>query len=300
MTSHPLDPLLRPDFSPLFSFDAQISEKHESNRFHVLQVGDDFWLRLEGHPDWLGVFDNVGGQLSAIARSGDRQHFEFSLHRALNARNWGRVISLPDTDGKLWRVAWRERRSFLMRPDTREAVTFSSKDDWMRGAWIKDSAHFAARLKREWKNPASDISTARDYLGANDEERRLFGVQWKRGSWEELRTVARWAVQIEHPGDERQLIFSCEVNAPFEERHEDSRWRRLHGRLLKRNVPVFDPAIPRRHFALRPFSFQQEPLYPALLLAEVEAPSEHERLEARLELHAWLRQNAPDLLEEWN
>jgi len=293
-----LDPLLRTDFSPLFSFDAQISEKHESNRFHVWPIGDDFWLRLEGHPDWLAVFDNVGGQLSAIARSGDRQHFEFSLSRALNARNWGRVISLADSEGKLWRVAWREQRSFLLRPDTREAVTFSSKDDWMRGAWIKDGAHFSAHLKREWKNPASDVSAARDYLNANNEERRLFGVEWKRGSWDEVRTVARAAIQIEHPGDERSLILSREFYPPFRERPL-SRIAHLWEPLFERNVPILDSTKLRRHFAPQPFSFHEGTPCLAVLRIEVEAPSEHERLEARLELRAWLRQNAPDLLEEW-
>jgi len=295
-----LDPLLRPDFSPLFSLDAQISEKHESNRFHVWQVGDDFWLRLEGHPDWLGVFDNVGGQLSAIGRSGDSEHFEFSLNRALKLRNWGRVISLLDADGKLWRGAWKERRSFLLRPDTGEAVTFSSKDDWMRGAWIKDGAHFAARLKREWKNPASDVSAARQYLSANDEERRLFGVQWKRGSWDEVRTVARWALQIEHPGDELPFIWTQAVHDPFLEHYEDTRLSHLWGRLSMRNVWVLNLARSPGYFAPRPFSFRQgSPCFPHFHI-EVEAPSEHERLEARLELRAWLRQNAPDLLEEWS
>lgn len=294
-----LDPLLRPDFSPLFSFDAQISDKHESNRFHVVQVGDDFWLRLEDHPDWLGVFDNVGGQLSAIARSGDRQHFEFSLHRALNARNWGRVISLPDAEGKLWRVAWRERRSFLLRPDTREAVTFSSKDDWMRGAWIKDGAHFAARLKREWKNPASDVSAARQYLSASDEERKLLGVEWRRGTWEEFRRVARWALQVEHPGDEYKRVFSRIVNDPFWDFSMDSRAFRLWRRLFERNELIVDLTKPLRYFAPRIFSFHQGNHCFSILEIEVEAPSEHERLEARLELRAWLRQNAPDLLEEW-
>jgi len=294
-----LDPLLRPDFSPLFSFDAQISEKHESNRFHVWQVGDDFWLRLDDHPDWLGVFDNIGGQLSAIARSGDRGHFEFSLHRALNARSWGRVISLPDADGKLWRVAWRERRSFLLRPDTREAVTFSSKDDWMRGAWIKDGAHFAARLKREWKNPASDVSIARDYLSANAEERRVFGIEWKRGSWEELRRVARWALLIEHPGDEWTRPFLRSTNSFSLNNPADERVGRVWCRLFERNVNYLDPAKPRRHFAQHPFAFAEALPCLTSLRVEAEAPSEHERLEARLELRAWLRQNAPDLLEEW-
>jgi len=294
-----LDPLLRPDFSPLFSFEAQISEKHEVNRFHVLQVGDDFWLRLEDHPDWLGVFDNFGGQLSAIGRSGDSEHFEFSLRRALTLRNWGRVISLADADGKLWRVAWRKRRSFLLRPDTREAVTFSSNDDWMRGAWIKDGAHFAARLKREWKNPASDVSTARDYLSATDEERRVFGIEWKRGSWEELRRVARWALLIDHPGDERQLIWTRNAQPLYQVHHEDSRLSRLWQLLSTRNVSALNLARAPSYFAPRPFSFHEgSPCIPFFRI-EVSPPSEHERLEARLELRAWLRQNAPDLLEEW-
>lgn len=305
-----LDPLLRSDFSPLCSFDAQISEKHESNRFHVLQSGDDFWLRLEGHPDWLGVFDNPNGQLGAIARSGDARHFEFSLRRALLSRDWGRAISLADPrpgENGLWRVLWRERRAFLMRSDTREAVIFGSSHDWMRGAWIQPGAHFARQFKRDWTDKTSDARAMLLFLELDDDERRRFGLQWERGSWEEMRRVARVGLQIEHPGDDlhwslSQPLYSTGPEGSHQRggSNRAPRLARLWTRLLERNVPVFDRKIAVRFLSPRPFSFQSTfQNFPKLRVA-VEAPSEHERLEARLELRDWLREHAPDLLGEWS
>lgn len=301
-----LDPLQRPDFSPLFSFDAQISEKHESNRFHVLQTGDDFWLRLEGHDDWLGLFDNYNGYLSAHLRASERGHFEFLLVRALESRGWGRALSLFDEDGRLWRVLWRERKSFLMRADTREALAFRSSDDWMRGAWIKPGAHFERGLRREWKSPSSDLRAARSFLELGDDERHRFGLRWERGGWDEMRPILRAVAVAQHEWGERTVVLSRPVypagagqigfgsNAP-----QSGRQERLLARLSELNRAVLPDKTALRSMAPRPFSFHaQNPAWPELRV-EVEEPSEHERLEARLELRAWVRENAPDLAEEW-
>ncbi len=299
------DPLLRPDFAPLFSFDAQISAKHEVNRFHVLQSGDDFWLRLEGHADWLGVFDNYSEELTETARAGDFGHLKFLLERGLTERQWGRAISLPDPNDptRFWRVLWRERKSFLMRPDTLEAVMFEAQCDWMRGAWIREGAHFARLLGREWRNLNSEAAAVRQFLMSNSEGRRLFGVEWRRGNYTELRAVARAALQIEHPGDDRQLGFIQSLQgrlwAVFPEELENGRLPRVWDRAFERNHPVFSGPFAQRRWAPRPFAFHYSSWQSADIRIEVDPPSEHERLEAHLFLREWLREHAPDLLAEW-
>ena len=301
-----LDPLLRPDFSPIFSFDAQISEKHETNRFFVLQSGDSFWLRLENYGDWLAILNDSNAQLLGISRAGDEEHFEFSLRRALNLRNWGRVLSLLDSDEKLWRVAWMGKRSFLMRPETGESVAFNSVDDWKRGAWIQPGAHFLKRFGREWRSPNSDVRAAKSFLEADDEARRLWELSWTSGNWNEMKSVLRAAATIEHEFGERVVVQSRAVypvgsnqigfgsNAP-----QSGRLIRLIERLQLQTVAVLRDKSKLRRLAPRPFAFESSaPKWPELRV-EIDSPSEHEKLEARLNLRDWLRENAPDLLEEW-
>lgn len=305
MPSPPFDPLLRPDFSPLCSFDAQISEKHELNRFHVLQSGDSFWLRLENYPDWLAIYNDGNAQLLELSRSGDAQHFHFSLRSRLLARGWGRALSLFDADKKLWRVVWMGKRSFLMRADSGEAVAFDSDDGWKRGAWIQPGAHFLKRFGREWRNSNSDVRQARLFLDGDDEARSLWGLEWTRGSWPELKRVLRASTTIEHEFGERVVrqmrsfypldwASSFGSNAP-----QSGRLARLIERAQSQNVAVLRDQSKLRRFAPRPFSVQFGPASWPELRVEVDSPSEHERLEARLFLRDWLQTNAPDLGEEW-
>jgi len=301
------DPLLRPDFSPLCSFDAQISEKHESNRFHVLQSGDDFWLRLENHPDWLAVFQS-DEYLQRWTRTNPTQGpLSEHLENLLERRAWGRVLSLFDEDDMLWRIAWKGKRTFLLRVDSGEAVDFATDDEWKRGAWIQPGAHFARRFGKQWKNPDSDVRAAKRLLEADDEARRLWGVEWTRGDWPELKRVLRAATVVEHqfgqrtvvqprpiyPLGQRQIGFGS--NAP-----QSGRLLRLLERLENRNLAVLPDKSKLRRFAPRPFAFETAPAKWPELRVEVDEPSEHERLEARLELRAWMRENAPDLAQEWN
>ena len=307
MPSIELDPLLRPDFSPLCSFDAQLSEKHESNRFHVLQSGDSFYLRLENHPDWLAIYDDPGAQLLGISRSGDEEHFEFSLRRALDSRSWGRVLSLFDGEGKLWRVAWKGKSSFLMRPDSGEAVAFESGGHWKRGAWIQPGAHFEKAFAREWKNSTFDVQSAKSFLESDDEARRLWGLEWAHGSWAEMKSVLRAAATVEHEFGERVIVQSRPIysagsnqigfgsNAP-----QSGRLVRLIEALQRQNVAVLRDKSKLRKLAPRPFTFSSGAASWPELRVEIDEPSEHEKLEARLNLRDWLRENAADLLDEWD
>lgn len=302
-----LDPLLRPDFSPLLSFDAQISEKHESNRFHVLQSGEDFWLRLEGHSDWLALFQSDEYLQRWMKSGAAHQPLREHLQHLLEARAWGRVLSLFDVDEKLWRVAWKGKQTFLLRPDTQDAVDFRSDDEWKRGAWIQPGAHFLKRFVPHWKNSASDVRAAKAFWEADDEARRVWGLEWDKGSWPELRRVLRAATIVEHEFGERTVVQSRPVY-PFGQRQigfgsnapQSGRLLRVFERLDGRHIAVLRDKSKLRRPALRPFEFLPGVVKWPELRVEVEAPSEHERLEARLELRDWLRENAPDLLEEWS
>ena len=305
MPSPQLDPLLRSDFSPICSLDAQISEKHETNRFHVLQNGDNFWLRLQNHPDWLGVFDDPGATLLQLSRSGDNEHFEFSLQRALNERSWGRALSLFDGNKQLWRVLWKGKSSFLMRPETSEAVAFQSSGQWKRGAWIQPGAHFRKQFAREWNNATFDVQSAKLYLECDDEGRRLWGLTWLHGgNWSEMKSVLRAATIIEHKFGERIVVqsrlFAPNERCPFSSNAPQSaRLIRLILRLEQQNAVGFQDQSKLRHPAPRPFAFSSLPAKWPELRVEVDEPSEHEKLEARLQLRDWLQTNAPDLREEW-
>jgi len=302
-----LDSLLRPDFSPLCSFDARISQKYEVNRFHVLRVGDDFWLRLENHPDWLALFPSDEFLQRWTNSNAAHQPLREHLQMLLEERVWGRVLSLFDESGHLWRVAWKGKQTFLLRPDTGEAVDFRSDDEWKRGAWIQAGAYFLKRFARQWNNPASDVRAAKSFLEADDETRRLWGLGWEVGNWPELRRILRAATIVEHefgertvvqarpvyPLGQRQLSFSS--NAP-----QSGRSIRLFERLEERNVAVLKGKSKLRRLAPRPFEFQCGVAKWPQLRVEVEAPSQHEKLEARLELRDWLRENAVDLLDEWD
>lgn len=304
MPSPQLDPLLRSDLSPICSLDAQISEKHETNRFFVLQNGDNFWLRLQNHPDWLAIYDDPGAQLLQLSRSGDKKHFEFSLQRALNERSWGRALSLFDADERLWRVLWKGKSSFLMRAETSEAVAFESSEHWKRGAWIQPGAHFRKQFAREWSNATFDVHRAKSFLESDDEARRLWGLEWTRGGWSEMKSVLRAATIIEHKWGERVVVqsrlFAPNERRPFSSNAPQSaRLIRLILRLEKQNTVVLRDQSKLRHFAPRPFAFSSLPAKWPELRVEVDEPSEHEKLEARLQLRDWLQTNEPNLLEEW-
>lgn len=302
-----LDPLLRPDFSPLCSFDARISEKHEVNRFHVVQSGEDFWLRLEGHSDWLAILQSDEYLQRWTRTSPTHQPLREHLERLLEGRAWGRVLSLVDEDDTLWRIVWKGKGTFLLRVDSGEAVDFQTDDEWKRGAWIQPGAHFLKRFARQWNDPASDVRAARRFLEANDEARRLWGLTWERGDWPAMKRVLRAATIVEHefgertvvqarpiyPPGQRQLSFSS--NAP-----ESGRSTRLFERLEQLNAAVLGDKTKLRCLAPRPFAFQIGVAKWPELRVEVDEPSGHERLEARLELRDWLREHAADLLGEWN
>lgn len=284
-----------------------MSDKHESNRFHTVQSGDSFWLRLENHPDWLAILDDGNAQLLRISRSGDEEHFQFLLRRALKERNWGRALSLFDENDQLWRVLWKGKSSFLMRADSGEAVAFDSDDVWKRGAWVQPGAHFGKRFRREWHRWTSDVRQAKLFLESDDETRRLWGLHWTRGNWSEQKSVLRAAAIIEHEWGERVVVQSRPMytagsnrvgfgsNAP-----QSGRLLRLIEHLEARNFAVLPDKSKLRRFAPRPFDFQIGPVKWPELRVEVDSPSEHEKLEARLLLRDWLREFAPDLAQEWN
>ena len=307
----PHDPLLRPQFSPLFSVDVQISPDHSAERFHVLKRGQSFYLRLQNHLDWLGIVasDNAT-QMHDLAHSQGESLYH-ALREMIFHREWGRVISLPDPDPQnkdaFWRVLWKGKRSFLMWPDTSEAVDFRSDEAWKRGAWIQPGEHFAKRLAREWKNPTSDVRGALAFLQAGDEARRLWGVEWVRGGWEEMNSVLRAATIVEYQWGERTIVQSRPIypqgkpqigfgsNAP-----QSGRLLRLIERLEAKNSAVLRDKSKLRRLVPLPFSFEFGVARWPELRAEVEPPSEHEKLEARLELRDWLQDNDPDLEAEWN
>lgn len=307
MTSSPSpDPLLRPKFTPLLSFSAQLSSEHRPERFHVLQSGASFYLRLQGHPDWLGVLEN-DARLSWLAHSkthGPLEREEWQ-ERVMN-RQWGRVLSLSDPLGgpALWRVLWKGKRTFLMRAETGELVDFRTDDDWKRGAWIQPNAHFAKRFAREWNRPDSDVRRAHDFLAAGTEARRLWGLDWMRGSWSDLKPVLRSAATVEHEWGDRTALLSRTIgpqddgfgsNAPI-----SGRLLRLIHRLEEVNTPLLRDQSRLRRLAPHPFNFTFGVARWPELRVEVDPPSEHERLEARLDLRDWLRSHAPDLLPEWS
>lgn len=145
------------------------------------------------------------------------------------------------------------------------------------------------------------------FLQADEEARRVWGVEWTRGSWNEMKPILRAASLIEHQWGERTVRQSRPIypqgkaqigfgsNAP-----QSGRLLRLIERLQERNVAVLRDKSKLRRLATRPFSFEFGVARWPELRVEIDPPSEHEQLEARLELRDWLRENAPDLAEEWN
>ncbi|BCM90539.1 hypothetical protein IAD21_02393 [Abditibacteriota bacterium] len=305
MPSSP-DSLLRAQFAPLCAFDIQISREHSAEQFQVLQQGESFYLRLRGHSDWLAMVENDERLQWLGSHKAESEALCEHLKQKAKHREWGRVLSLADPQGSemVWRVAWKGSRSFLMRADTNEAVDFRSDDEWKRGSWIQPGAHFAKRFAREWKNPNSDVRQAMAFLQADEEARRLWGLEWTRGSWEELKRILRVATLLEHQWDERTVVQSRTINAyvnPFTSNAPQSgRLVRLIERLGARNVVILCDKSKLRRFAPRPFAFEVGVArWPELRVA-VDPPSEHEKLEARLELRHWLRAEAPDLAGEWD
>ena len=302
------DPLLRAQFSPLVSFHAQISPEHQSERFHVLQSGDTFYLRLDKHSDWLGIFASDEALAGMAHGHGERVLRREEWQMRVVERRWGRVLSLSDPDGgdELWRVLWKGKRSFLMRGETGEVVDFRSGDEWKKGAWIQPGAYFLKKFGREWKNPNSDVRTALCFLETDDETRRLWGLEWVRGSWAEMKSVLRAAAIIEHEFGERSIVQSRPIytmgqrqigfgsNAP-----QSGRLIRLLEKLELQHVAALRDKSKLRRLALRPFDFEFGIAKWPELRVVVDPPSEHEKLEARLELRQWLRAEAPDLARDW-
>ncbi|RYX82564.1 hypothetical protein EON83_18500 [bacterium] len=305
------DPLLRPQFVPLCSFDIQISREHSAEQFLVLQHGALFYLRLRGHPDWLAVVESDERLQWLSSHKAENEALCEHLKQKVTHREWGRVMSLPDPrgQGRIWRVAWKGVRSFFMRADTDEAVDFSSDDAWKRGSWIQPGAHFAKKLAREWKNPHSDIRHALAFLDADDENRRIWGLEWQRGSWQETKTILRAAATIEHQWSDRTVMQSRTIHPLGQQTHpshfgsnapQSGRLLHLIERLEERNIAILRDKNKLRRFAPRPFAFGLGVARWPELRIVIDPPSEHEKLEARLELRDWLQVEAPDLVQDWD
>lgn len=234
------------------------------------------------------------------------------MESALTINNWGRVFylngqGLRREEDELpcdWALFLSASGLGLWKWTMRDGVTWGEASANGLFCWHEnpsEAARFLARtpslevwaqLQQQLKNPDSEMAFARRWLQLEDEEDRLDALTvWTRGS----RAQCEWVLRALALSDQ-ELQGASEATISWSMRgEEDSIW--LHDEddfgFSSRLQNAF--ALLREYFGVRPKTAQlplcaQTSLIDWQVLADIENPTAHERLEAQLQLQAWAKE----------
>lgn len=176
-----------------------------------------------------------------------------------------------------------------------------------------------AALEKERKRSQSDLNTAFAWLSVAPDERMFWGLQWTTGDGKTLRRLvfaAFWSCS-ELWGERTKCEYRLTAT-PGSEFGIESAFIDFEGlprprfrscspqlaRVLQKIILRNRPFLPRgvrlnREVGTGPLA-QRETQKVGTIRFQIGVPNAHELLEARLDVRDWLRDEAPELLEEWN
>lgn len=309
---------------PMFGFTARFP--HAKRRIHVFADERFAFFRPKNAPaDWWGTTTENLTRFKEFLLSGKKWRRGDQLQ--ISEYDVWRVFFLPDprpAETRLWQIAWFCDGGHAIpvgHPKGLEGAYFRCKEEIGVSLIRAPTAQLRQQFEREWRDPLSDVRAALDWCDLSAEERQWRSIVWLCGGRDELERVARAACVLEmedgwQQGQSLRLgisvynssIRSTGVVMGAEAWH--SGWRassedrvtHIFRRLEERNQAIVDyPAGSRdeENFAWSPDHSPDSSYCKAEIEIEIAPPTQHERLEAALFLRNWLRQNAPDLLNDW-
>jgi len=304
------DPLLLNATAPLFVLEARFRGAVQPFRIH--KSSGIFYAQCLGTPKFLGVFDDAEELLRSACNRGNGRDARAQVHAQLADEKLGRALALADprSGSGFVRVVWRDENTpaFLIDPRSGEAVAFEPQTPVHRGdVWNQRDDFWARRWNKELRDQKSDLNVSLAWLLATTQERQQWGIFWGKGGWDEVESVARVAAVADPDCDlSTPLVLVAHLRyvgeRPTEwecDRPLSGRLKRLLKELLERNRAYVSDRNTLRRVAPTPFHFASLSLRAPQLKLEIEAPSAHERLEARFWMRDWVQENAPSLGRDW-
>ena len=300
-----------PDSSPLLSLDLP------PTTWRFWRVGGHFWGRADAHaPDFAACFlDHDGGLWRSWNGDKPREARE-RLRVTIQNEGFFRAVELARGET----VLLHRSQAFALNPSGELARCQVRGARFRQTRVLLDTPTYELQiaLGRERKRAASDLRAAFEWLALAPDERQFFGLKWTTGDGATLRRLifaAFWSadeVWSERPHLELRLSASPGSDFPLETAFIDShglprprfkssppRLARALQKIIARNRPFLPIGVRlNREVGVGPLA-QRETGRMGTIRFLVGAPNAHERLEARLDLRDWLRDEAPELLEDW-
>lgn len=301
-----------PDSFPLLTLDTA------GTTWRFWRFAGHFWACSDSHAlDFAACFLDHDGSLWRSWK-GDQPH-EARERLRVTIQNDGffRAIELQNNE----RVLLHRSQAFALNPNGDLARFEMRGARWTQTRFLMETPtdELSKALERERKRAASDLNAALQWLALAPDERAFFGLTWTTGDGATLRRLVYagfWCCDELWEGRkhlEYRLAATPGTEFAVETSFVDShglprpRFRAAPPRLAKLLEKVVSrnrPFLPRgvrlnREVGVGPLA-QRETSKIGVIRFRVGAPNAHEKLEARLELRDWLRDEVPELLEEWN
>ena len=301
-----------PDSPPLLSLD------FARTTWRFWRFGGHFWARSDEHPlDFAACFLDHDGALWRAWNSDSLVAARERLRATICNEGFFRGVELSGGE----RVLLHRAQAFALGSNSDLARFELRGARWTQTRFLLETStdELARTLNRERNRATSDLHTAFAWLDVSPDERAFWGLKWTTGDGASLRRLVfagfwccdeLWQARTEleyrlsaAPGSDFGIETSFVDFEGAPRPHFRSAPFRL-ARLLQKIVLRNRPFLPRgvrlnREVGVGPLA-QRETQKPGVIRFRVGAPNAHEQLEARLDLRDWLRDEAPELLEEWN
>jgi len=302
--------VLLPDAPPLLSLD------FGPTTWRFWRFEGHFWGRSDEHPPgFAACFLDHDGGLWRSWKGDDVRAARERLRATIRNEGFFRAISFGQE-----RVLLHRSQSFAQNASG-DLARFEMKGArWSQTRFLleTDVGELEKALAKERKRAHSDLAMAFSWLSAPPDERIYWGLQWTTGDGRALRRLifcAFWnCAEIWTARSQLEYRLSAAPGADFslETAFVDFEglprphfkaapppMARLLSKIVARNRPYLPKGVRlNRELGTGPLA-QRETSRIGTIAFRIASPNAHEGLEARLELRDWLRDEAPELLEDW-
>ena len=304
---------------------------HAKRRIHLFTDGKFIYFRPKNAPsDWWGVILGERSYLKLELRGNNGRfcRYEKSVRTYIEQGDFLRVFDVTTPGDEVhtsWRILWRPEIGVvtpLNHAQGLDGACFSPHTPQRNvSLWSTPTSIIRKHFETEWQNPKSDVRLALPWCDLVSPERDWQAIKWERGSRKELEDVVKamlvcsplWATRKEisvaytwslnETGKSSLSIHLFQgVNSPHQ-----AQCNRLTSRIEEiyrshYNLPEGrrdDWLLPWRKYGAKNYYGGGDCRGGGRVWYPIDAPSQHERMEASLFLRDWLRGNAPDLLGDW-
>ncbi len=301
-----------PDSPPLLSLD------FAGTTWRFWRFDGHFWARSDWHTlDFAACFLDHDGSLWRSWKGNQPHEARERLRVTIQNDGFFRAIELQNNE----RVLLHRSQAFALNQSGDLARFEMRGARWSQTRFLLETHgdELSKALERERKRAACDLNSALRWLALSPDERAFFGLTWTTGDGATLRRLVMagfWC--CDELWQEREHLEYRLAASPGTEFAVETSFVDSHGlprprfraapprlaKLLEKIVLRNRPFLPRgvrlnREVGVGPLA-QRETSKIGTLRFGIQAPNAHERLEARLDLRDWLRDEAPELVEEWN